>query len=104
MYVEHATARRTQLTMHAHDQLRATPPPSPARRPGPSGVRAGLAAAEEIQNRHADGHAARDLVEDHGAGAVGDGGIELDTPVDGTGVHDDGVGVAGGEAARVEAE
>ena len=45
-------------------------------------VLAGLAAGQQVQDRHADRHAARDLVEDHRARAVGDRGIDLDAAVD----------------------
>ena len=48
-------------------------------------------AGREIQNRHSNGDAVFDLVEDERAGAVGDVGRDLDAAVHGAGVEDDGV-------------
>src|SRR6476659_6050775 len=43
--------------------------------------RLGLAAREEIEHRHAYGHAVRHLVEDHAVRTVGDVGVDLDAAV-----------------------
>ena len=63
-----------------------------------------LGAEAQGHDRHAHGDAVADLFQDHRARAVGDLGVHLHPAIDGPGVHDDGVGLGGGQTLLGEAE
>ena len=63
-----------------------------------------FSARNEEENRHADGEAIGDLLEDDGAFGIGDVAIDLDTAIDGAGMHDQDVGLGEREARLIEAE
>src|SRR5690349_6630481 len=52
-----------------------------------------FAAVDEEEHGHAHGQAVGDLLEDHGAAAIGDFAVNLDTAVDGAGMHDERIGL-----------
>src|SRR5258706_2099742 len=59
---------------------------------------------QEIQDRHADGDAVGDLLEDHRVRAVGDGAVDLDAAVHRSRVHDDDVRLRQPRALGVQPE
>ena len=100
--VEHGGAGGVEAVADRGDDAVA----APARRPGGSPVASTTvpplitqltrqASApdpeEEEQDGHAHGDAVGDLLGDHGVGQVGHLGGDLDAPVHGAGVHDEGV-------------
>src|SRR5437016_5801152 len=62
------------------------------------------ATGQQVQHRHADGDAVRDLLEYHGVGTVRDFGVDLDAAVHRPGMHDDDVGLRARDARLGHAE
>src|SRR4051812_46048630 len=48
-----------------------------------------ISAGEHIEHRHANGHAVRDLIEDHAEGSVGHVGVDLDSTIHRAGVKNE---------------